>query len=348
MSKIRNKKNRNNTAGQRTRAGHIKDFVIIVLAVLSGTMAFFLYRQSKTKEIHPETVRLSNNSTSFTMIREQPKQLIAPLILANVNVESEQLSGLKADLDMAIRQWETKGRVRSVSVYLRDLNNGNWICVNGSENFMPGSLLKVPIMITWLKQEMEHPGTLRKEYTLSGAGQNLPIQAYEGSSISPNRKYTVAELIRYMITDSDNNSTFLLIQNIDHEGFKRLFTSVGLPPADLLDVNYSISARDFSRFFGMLYNATYLNDELSEYALELLSKSKFRDGLLRELPAGVTVAHKFGEHSVKQVSDFSESGIVYYDSEPYLLTVMTKGDDIREQAKVIGDLSHIVYTKFRQ
>lgn len=64
--------------------------------------------------------------------------------------------------------------------------------------------------------------------------------------------------------------------------------------------------------------------------------------------ANVNVAHKFGEHSVDQSSEFSESGIVYRNKEPYLITIMTRGNSIKDQTQMISDLSSMVYKNFQQ
>lgn len=324
----------------------IKNTLIFALFALSVTLTYLLYRQTHSVKVKVDSGSLSDISGAFSMIRSHNSKLTAPLLLANVNVESQKMTALKADLDMAIRQWENNGHVQSVSIYLRELNNGNWININGNEQFLPGSLLKVPILITWLKKEMEHPGTINQEFLFEKPGQNLPEQAYKESSIIPGKKYKVSALLKYMIRDSDNNATFVLIRNLDNDGFRKLFYSLGLPPADLSDIGYTISARDYSRFLGVLYNATYLNEGLSEYALELLSQSKFQEGLVKKLPKGVNVAHKFGEHTLEKSSEFSEAGIVYRDNEPYILTIMTKGDDIKQQTEAISDLSSMVYQRF--
>lgn len=337
------KKNREETRRARPRLINLGMVLLLLIVLFEGYLLISWHsgRKEESSKLH-----YSDISNSFSMLRLHDKKLIAPLLLANVNVESEKLSGLKADLDRAIHCWENKGHVRTASVYLRDLNTGDWISINEQETFMPGSLLKLPIMITWLKEEEIHPGTLGSQLVMPGQENPLPVQAYEGRTIVPGKPYRVSELLEYMIVDSDNSATSVLIYNMNKEGFKRLFNAVGLTAPDLSDLSYTISAKDYSRFFGLMYNATYLGESLSEQALQLLSKSKFRDGLLRELPTDVVVAHKFGEHSIKEYTEFSESGIIYRDNEPYVLTVMTKGNDIKEQSSLISELSLLAFKKF--
>jgi len=106
-----------------------------------------------------------------------------------------------------------------------------------------------------------------------------------------------------------------------------------------------ISVKGYSAFFRFLYNATYLNKEMSEKALEILSTTNFNTGLPAKLPKGILVSHKFGERgyvgtNLKQLHD---CGIIYLAGNPYLLCVMTKGDSFEELANVIADISEMVY-----
>jgi beta-lactamase class A len=323
-----------------------KNILLIALLILVLAEGVFLFKwHSELASNHQTSVNSSDISAGFSMIRMHDSKLIAPLLLANVSVECETMKPLKAELEQQIRTVESSGHVNTVSVYLRKLNSGEWISINGGEKFMPGSMLKLPIMITWLKQEELKPGVLGQKLVMPANGNVLPVQAYQSKTITPGKPYTVRELIEFMIEESDNNATSVLIQNLDQEAFKSLFTSVGLAPAELTDISYRMSATDISRFLELLYNSTFLGERLSDYALEVLTRSKFHDGLVKGLPPGIAVAHKFGEHSIQELSEFSESGIIYAGNDPYLMTVMTKGNDINAQTKLISELSLLAYQK---
>jgi beta-lactamase class A len=94
-----------------------------------------------------------------------------------------------------------------------------------------------------------------------------------------------------------------------------------------------------------IYNASYLNVEDSEYAAEMLTKCDFKDGIMMGLPNGIQVAHKFGESGTPIDKQLHESAIVYLDGKSYLLTVMTKGKDIKVLSSLMGDISRLVYSK---
>jgi beta-lactamase class A len=97
-----------------------------------------------------------------------------------------------------------------------------------------------------------------------------------------------------------------------------------------------------------LYNATYISNEDADYALSLLVQTKFHEGLTKWLPADLKVAHKFGEWGEPQpgsIHQLHETGIVYLDNGPYLIDVMTKGNEPRLLANVIADISKLTFER---
>jgi beta-lactamase class A len=53
--------------------------------------------------------------------------------------------------------------------------------------------------------------------------------------------------------------------------------------------------------------------------------------------------HKFGEAGNQFEKQLHETGIIYLNSNPYLLSVMTKGKDNAQLSKLIGEISAAVY-----
>ncbi len=139
-----------------------------------------------------------------------------------------------------------------------------------------------------------------------------------------------------------------MIAKIDPNVLSQVYTDLGIENPDNAPEGYLISAKTYSLFFRILYNATYLNRTLSERALDILSKATFKDGLVAGVPEGSTVAHKYGEHidSVDgQISDVElhDCGVIYATSKPYFLCVMTRGSKVEDLTKLIKDISKLVY-----
>ena len=103
---------------------------------------------------------------------------------------------------------------------------------------------------------------------------------------------------------------------------------------------------DFSMFLRVLYDATYLSPEHSEYALDLLSRSQKEEGLAAPIPNELPVAHRFSVVELPDSVELRESGIIYCNRQPYLLTIMTKGKKKDGQQEVIAQFSQLIYHYF--
>ncbi len=151
-----------------------------------------------------------------------------------------------------------------------------------------------------------------------------------------------------MIAFSDNEAKNLILENLDNETLDNAYLNLGIEVPGLRTPDDFMSVKEYAAFFRILYNATYLNKQMSEKALEILSKSTYSKGLDAGVPPGIMVAHKFGERGFadSQVKQLHDCGIIYKKGNPYILCVMTRGGDFDELAKVISGVSSLVYTEF--
>jgi beta-lactamase class A len=123
-----------------------------------------------------------------------------------------------------------------------------------------------------------------------------------------------------------------------------LYKLLGVDPAVISDPTAALSARKYSVFFRILFNSSFLSRANSEYALSLLTESTFREGLRAGVPSEIPLAHKFGERKIgNDLQQFHDCGVVYYPRHPYLLCIMTRGNNIPNLKKAIADTSRFVY-----
>ena len=235
-----------------------------------------------------------------------------------------------------------------LALYFRDLNNGPWLGINEKTDFSPASLLKIPIMITYFKEAEADPSILNKTIVFRDDG-NIPATeqtVVPEETIKIGQSYAVNDLIYRMIVYSDNLAQHLLVANINLAALKEVFSDFDLEMPDQ-NQKVQVNVQEYSRFFRVLFNASYLSKEHSEKALELLSQSKFKDGLVAGVPRSVTVAHKFGERQLSGDSEkqFHDCGIVYYPGHPYLICIMSRGPDSAKLIGTIRDVSSFIYNK---
>jgi beta-lactamase class A len=283
-------------------------------------------------------------------IREQgPRawKFINPLLecdFAGPLLRQPELVDFQERLENLLNARRAAGEISLASVYFRELNEGLWIGINEDAEYIPASLLKLPLLISVLKRDEGDPSFLGTRVVFRGTrDENRMIVFRPPDTLVPGKSYTVEDLCRRMARFSDNNAAAVLKSMITGPEMDRTLLGLGVLP-ELLKTKGNVDVKAVSAFFRVLYNASYLNHEHSELALEMLSDSWFHEGIVGGVPDEVPVSSKYGETALGlnayQLHDFA---IVYHARRPYLLGVMTQGRDLAKQARVIQELSRLVY-----
>ncbi|MFM7839941.1 MAG: serine hydrolase, partial [Chitinophagaceae bacterium] len=329
-------------------------FLLAALTLTNGLTYFVASRQSKDCGDLSADLSALNASNSpdtnepgcrYNIVRLSGYKYIHPLMYAEPVCESDYLSPIKRDIESIITSYKVSGVIRSASVYLREFNNGEWITIDDQKRYSPGSLLKVPELITFIKMNESRPGLLDSRIVYDRPLVTNKTSTYVSKSIQLGKSYTIRELLHYMIAYSDNNATYLLNQFMDIPTFKKVFTDLGLKEPDMTAAEYGITAKEYSTFMKVLYNGSYLSLKDSEYCTELLSECDFKKGLVAGLPPECKIAHKFGEGGTSSNMHLGESGLIFANRSTYLLTVMTSGSEMEQLPQVIEAISKAVYSK---
>lgn len=321
-------------------------FYLILAALIPVTIAWTVTYLHDTKQEQTDTLRSPGSPQSMMQHRMHGYSFIKPLLFVDLATEADYLSDLKTSISNTIESYKASGDVIEASAYIRNANDGSWTGVNTSEQYNPGSMLKIPILMSYLKSAEKTPSLLNRELYLDPRFQPNKEQLFPGQHLVPG-KYKVKELLTSMIVNSDNYATMLLNMNIDQAEFTRVFTELGMPAPDPAASTFPLNVSQMSRFMRVLYSSTYLNHENSEYALELLSKATFNEGILKGIPSDIKVAHKFGESGDGTVFQLHETALVYIGEKPYMIVVMTKGNNIKNLPKVLTEISRMTYEKFK-
>ena len=212
--------------------------------------------------------------------------------------------------------------------------DGSWsVDVNGDKPFVSASIIKLAILGTLLDQaqsgvlSLDDSATVGPSDIVGGTGV---IQA-SGAGGS----YTYRQLAAYMIQDSDNVATNLIIDAVGMPAVTEDASEIGLTQTTLNrrmmdfaagDENYT-SANDVAHMLQLIYHGKLVSPDASEFALDLLKGQHDDAGLLEGLPAGSVFAHKTGTLD----GVFNDGGIVL-DRNPYVMVVLS-GDAEKSQAQ---------------
>jgi beta-lactamase class A len=212
-----------------------------------------------------------------------------------------------------------------IGVIVKDLTTGLSTGVNESANMPAASTIKIPVMVEVFRQMATGSFDLNRYVTLErddrDDGWGDLVYAHPGS------RYSVANLLRLMITESDNTATNMLIRLVGRVHINQTMADLGLRQTRLAD--YIRSDGDIRSLRTSPLDMTLLldrmaHDELvnawSSRAMIAILTGQRHNGLLPEpLPAGTQIAHKTGTlHDT-----LNDVGIVYLNNAPYIIAVLT-------------------------
>lgn len=322
-------------------------YYVVVSMLLTAGLTFvaakFLFSTRQVAATEASPVAAVRPECNYDITRLTGYRHISPILSAIHDCEAEGLMPLKMSIASYVEHEQAAGSLTTASVYIRRLSNDEWIDLNPEASFHPASLLKVPQLIAYLKMAETQPGLLDRQYKFVLPSGQMPTQYFSAKTLQPGHKYSVKELFHFMIVYSDNYANIELVNRMDMNAFNAAFTDLRMTPPNLRDRNYTITSRNYSRFLEALYNASYLSIPASEYATELLADAYFKDGIIRMLPKDLAVAHKMGEWGDGQTVELHDCGIVYHEKNPYVITIMTRGNDMNKLPEIIGNISRIAY-----
>lgn len=311
-------------------------FLTFLTGILLGIVIFsFLWRN---------TIWPKSSFENDREIRSGQADLINPLLECSYS-DNKELKPFEDELQYLVNEEKQKGLTTNISVVFRDLLSGARVDINPEDKYVPASLLKVPVMMAYYKAAEIGPTILQREIKYDKEIASDYAEENNNSKLKIGASYSVENLIEEMIVRSDNIALSLL--GSLGEGlvlFDKLNEDLGINIKEIGPENDFLGVVKYSSFFRILYNSSYLSPEMSNRALNLLTKTTFREAINKNFPKELKVAHKYGTRNLKNgLIEVHDCGIVYYPNRPYLVCVMTKGKSIMAQEESIQRISDEIY-----
>jgi hypothetical protein len=218
----------------------VKLFAIILSLTMSFAIGYSVRDIVADRDAERREIRLSGY------------QFINPLLECEPNQSSgeyRELRPFKKAVQRVVDARLSAKDARTIAVYFRDLENGPWFGINEKTTFTPSSLLKVPLMMTILKQAEQNASVLQKKIRYDGREDMSKQQFFKPKeTLRPGAWYTVDDLIFRMIAYSDNNATRLLDADKGLERIRDFMAELGIP-FDIRKTEECITVRNYSSFF---------------------------------------------------------------------------------------------------
>ena len=279
--------------------------------------------------------------------------IFGALVLASLARAQPTLIDLLENKTMAELRRFDEGFDGALGVAAIDLTTGRVFALHGDTVFPQASVIKIAILARMYQAAragaftMETPVTITASESVGGSG-HLQERLKKGA---PPITLTVRELIDAMIEWSDNTATNKCIALAGMDDVNRMMNTLGLPHTRLRRKMMDAAAvargeenvstpGEMSRLLEMIYRGKVVDPAASREMIETLKKVS--GGMQAGLPLDVETASKTGELPGAR----GESGIVFLEGRPFVLSVMSAYID--DRLSPVPDVTRIVYRYFEK
>jgi beta-lactamase class A len=237
---------------------------------------------------------------------------------------------LKENVNMPVLKQELENLIAAYpsikpAIFVWDYETQNYVDINASEVFATASIIKIPVLIDVFKSieagqiSLEDTIPLTEYYRSEGSG-NLQFKA-------ENSQYTIDELARRMITDSDNSATNMLVsqigsmtdvnQSIRNWGLKGTGIHTWLP--DLTGTNHTTAHDMATMLYNIDENDKFLSEESRHRMLDYMGHVHNNRLIQAGLGEGSVFLHKTGDIG----SMLGDAGIVITpNGKKYIVVIL--------------------------
>ena len=253
---------------------------------------------------------------------------------------------LKNELEEIIEKCD-----EDISMLVKNLSSKEILFNYNEEKIYPSaSIIKIPIMIEALSKADDLQIPLLSKIKIKDSDK-IDFSIITEQNLT---QCTFLELITWMIIDSDNTATNVLIDLLGMDKINERINSLGMNNTKLqrkmMDFeaikeggNNSTSLKDMLIVMEGLYRGEIINKEISKRAIDIMKNQRDNSMLKRYITENVVVANKTGELDNLN----NDVGIFYIKRADYFIGVFVhKSQNNQKAYEIIGKLSKKVYDYF--
>lgn len=220
--------------------------------------------------------------------------------------------------------------------YFEYIPTGTSVGLNNDSEFTAASLLKVPVVMAYLRMK-ERLG-IKEDKTVTLQQADLDSKYGELYKKGVGYPINLGDAVKLTLQQSDNTASLVLAHRTPVEDFTYVYEGLDIQPA-LEGDNPIITAEQYISILKALYFSSILNREDSQYVLDLLTKTDFNNMMPSGVPHDVIIAHKVG---LIDEQIYNDCGIVYVPTRPYALCMISQSDRVTAQARM-QEVSKAIY-----
>ena len=255
---------------------------------------------------------------------------------------TNEMTGLKSQLQGLMTQYP----MIKPSIYVWEYENGKYVDINGDSLYSAASIIKLPVLVRLFKSIEANQMTIYDEMLLTDYYQSPGSGNLQYAQTG--RKYSLDNLAKTMIQDSDNTSTNMIMSKLGGMddinvglrdwGISTTYVRTWLP--DLKGTNKT-TAKDMAKILYNLDNPGFLNVNSREFIIDYLSHVKNNRLIAAGLGDGAMFIHKTGDIGTM----LGDAGIVFApNGKKYIIVILANRPHNAPQGKdFIVKASSIIY-----
>lgn len=232
------------------------------------------------------------------------------------------------------------------AIYVWEYENGKFVDINGDSLYSAASIIKLPVLIRLFKSIEAKQMTIYDDMILTNYYQSPGSGNLQYAQTG--RKYSLDQLAKTMIQDSDNTSTNMIMAKLGGMddinaglrdwGISKTYVRTWLP--DLTGTNKT-TAKDMAKLLYNLDNPGFLNINSREYIIDYMSHVKNNRLIAAGLGDGALFVHKTGDIGTM----LGDAGIVYaQNGKKYIVVILANRPHNAPQGKdFIVKASSLIY-----
>lgn len=315
----RKKKNKTYDEEYKTNDKNYRKVIIVLISTIIISLSVSLLCYSETIDTQGEEYIEENNNVKVEAeenVKEKEKNIEDSR--QQIDLISKKVSAIVGD------------KKNSYGIFYYDINSELQYTLNSDVGFHAASTIKVPIAMM-IADKLESNATTKDTKIKYEESDNCDGAGELQGKVSKGDEFSISDLLKYMIEDSDNIATSMLKKTV---GNVSTYVSDSTGVAMKSESNI-ITPRQSCILLKKVYDNSGENKNYRNI-IDLMLKTSTHDRLDKYIPESI-VAHKIGDYE-NYVNDV---GIIY-GKKPYILCIYTK-DIMEEGRENIARISKEIY-----
>lgn len=234
-----------------------------------------------------------------------------------------------------------------VSLSIEDMNGKAYFSQNETLRVPAASIIKVPIMVEVMEQAVAGRINLLTLHSLKATDKTSGAGALNARPVGS--KISVLDLVRLMISVSDNTATNILIDKVGAKAVNTKMKRLGLSNLQLnrkmMDTvavakgfeNY-VTPTEINALFRQIYLKKVASPAQCDLMIAILKSCDDATTFRKLLPKDLLMAHKTGELAYVR----GDAGIIFA-GVPFVISVFVEGTTTKEAEEIIGQIAERAY-----